>query len=137
MREFDLGGGQLSTTCFGCAEERLRTEDQRARAQRATQIAALEGRRRKLIASLVNIDSEISDVRELSALVHGKLAPLERRRRELIAALVKIDAEIVDLRARPTPARLVVDVSDDVEDAAFDDVVGAGDLGRRSHDEMS
>jgi len=62
LREFDLGGGQLSTTCLGCADERLRTEDHRARSQRNEQIAALEKRRRELIAALVKIDAEITDL---------------------------------------------------------------------------
>lgn len=63
LREFDLGGGQLSSTCLGCSQERLRTEDQRARVERASQIAALERRRRELIAALVKIDAEIADLR--------------------------------------------------------------------------
>ena len=63
IRDFDLGGGQLSTTCLGCADERLRTEDHRARGQRNAQLAALEKRRRELIAALVKIDAEIADLR--------------------------------------------------------------------------
>ena len=63
LREFDLGGGQLSTTCFVCAHERLRTEDHRARSQRNAQIATLESRRREMIAALVKIDAEIADLR--------------------------------------------------------------------------
>ena len=66
LREFDLGGGQLSTTCLGCAHTRLRTEDHRARSQRNAQIAALERRRRELIASLVKIEAEIADLRVLA-----------------------------------------------------------------------
>ena len=63
LRDFDLGGGQLSTTCLGCSNERLRTEDHRARTQRNEQIAKLESRRREMIASLVKIDAEIADLR--------------------------------------------------------------------------
>ena len=63
LREFDLGGGQLSSTCLTCADTRLRTEDDRARLQRNAQIAALERRRRELIAALVKIDAEIADLR--------------------------------------------------------------------------
>ena len=135
IREFDLGAAQLSTTCSGCAHERLRTEDHRARSQRATQIAVLERRRRELIVALVNIDAEIVDVRARSSLLHTQVAALERRRRELIAALVKIDAEIADLRARPTPSRLVLDDGGEVDEAPFDD--GGADLGNRTHDEIS
>jgi hypothetical protein len=64
LREFDLGGGQLSAVCLGCADERLRTEDQRARADRRSRIVELEKRRRELIAALVKIDAEIADLRE-------------------------------------------------------------------------
>jgi len=63
LREFDLGGGQLSTTCVECADERLRTEDTLARSQRNAQIATLENRRRELIAALVKTDAEIADLR--------------------------------------------------------------------------
>ncbi len=63
LREFDLGGGQVSTTCVGCSNERLRTEDHRARALRNAQITALETRRREMIAALVKIDAEIADLR--------------------------------------------------------------------------
>ena len=63
LREFDLGGGQLSATCLGCAHEKLRTEDQRARSQRNAQIAALEKRRREMIAALVKLEAEITDLR--------------------------------------------------------------------------
>lgn len=63
LREFDLGGGQLSTTCLGCSNERLRKEDHRARTQRHAQIATLENRRREMIAALVKIDAEIADLR--------------------------------------------------------------------------
>ena len=64
LREFDLGGGQLSAVCLGCADERLRTEDHRARTHRRARIAELEKRRREMIAALVKIDAEIADLRE-------------------------------------------------------------------------
>jgi hypothetical protein len=67
LREFDLGGGQLSTTCLGCAHERLRTEDHLARSQRNAQLAVLERRRCELIAALVKIDAAIADHRERPA----------------------------------------------------------------------
>lgn len=63
LREFDLGGGQLSTTCLSCAHERLRTEDHRARSQRTAKIASLEKRRREMIAALVKIEAEIADLK--------------------------------------------------------------------------
>ena len=49
--------------CLGCSDERLRTEDHRARSQRNAQISALEKRRRELIAALVKTDAEIADLR--------------------------------------------------------------------------
>lgn len=100
LRDFDLGGGQLSTTCLGCSNERLRTEDHRARTQRNAQIAALES-----------------------------------RRREMIVALVKIDAEIADLRARPTPARIVLDDGGEIDTFEEEDFITGGDPIAR--DEMS
>lgn len=63
LREFDLGGGQLSKTCTRCSDERLRTEGHRARSQRNARIAALEKRRRSLILDLVKTDAEIADLR--------------------------------------------------------------------------
>ena len=63
LREFDLGGGQLSSVCHGCSDERLRTEDHRARAQRRTRITELARRRRELIVALVKVDAEIADLR--------------------------------------------------------------------------
>ena len=63
LREFDLGGGQLSAVCLGCADERLRTEDHLERTHRRARITELERRRRELIASLVKIDAEIADLR--------------------------------------------------------------------------
>lgn len=133
LREFDLGGGQLSTTCLGCAHERLRTEDHLSRSQRNAQIETLEKRRRELIAALVKIDAEIADLRAQPSQTRTlELAASEKRRRELIAALVKIDAEIADLHARPTQPRIVlVDDASDADGSTFDeDVFGAdpGDL---------
>jgi hypothetical protein len=63
LREFDLGGGQLSSVCLGCADERLRTEDHLERTHRRARITELERRRRELIASLVKVDAEIADLR--------------------------------------------------------------------------
>lgn len=156
LREYDLGGGQLSVTCHGCADERLRTEDHRARSQRRARIAELERHRRELIAALVKVDAEIADFRARPtptritlddggevdvAFADGcgiadpirrraRIADLERHRRELIASLVKVDAEIADLRARPTLPRIVLDDGGEVDDASFDDAFGF-DLGDR------
>ena len=137
LREFDLGGGQLSTTCLGCAHERLRTEDHRARSQRNTQLAALQCRRRELIAALVKADAEIANLRARPT--STQLTALQRRhRRELIAALVKIDAEIADLRARRPPSRVALDDGGEVDEAVFDeDAFGVADPGDSTRDEMS
>ena len=136
IREFDLGAAQLSRTCLGCADARLRTEDPCDRSQRTAQILTLEQRRRELYASLVAIDAQIVDLRALP-LPHTQVAALERRRRELIAALVTIDAQIADLHARPTPSRIVLeDRVGEVDDTAFDDAVNAADLGTHTHDEL-
>lgn len=134
IREFDLGAAQLSRTCLGCADERLRTEAPSDRSHRAAQITSLEHRRRELYAALVVVDAQIADLRS-SSLPHTQLAALERRRRELIAALVTIDAQIADLHARPTPSRIVLEdrVGDDADDT-FDDVA---DLGNYAHDELA
>ena len=70
LRDFDLGGGQLSATCVTCAHERLRTEDQQARSRRNERIATLERRRREMIAALMKIDGEIADLR-----VHSRPTP--------------------------------------------------------------
>lgn len=104
LRDFDLGGGQLSSTCLSCAHERTRTEDREARLARHVKIAALEKERRTLIAALVKLDAEIAERasaedRYARHARHAEIAELERRRRSLIAALVKLDAEIADLRA--------------------------------------
>jgi hypothetical protein len=108
LREFDLGGGQLSTTCLGCADERLRTEDHRARRERNEQIAALEKRRRELIAALVKIDAEIAD--------------LTVRARPTPVRIVIDDDEDAD--------------DSEADDAFSDDSFGA-DLDDRARDEMS
>jgi hypothetical protein len=63
LRDFDLGGGQLSSKCLACTQERSRTESQEARNQRHAEIAALEKERRALIASLVKIDARIAELR--------------------------------------------------------------------------
>ena len=157
LRDFDLGGGQLSSVCHGCSDERLRTEDQRAREYRRARITELERRRRALIAALVEVDTEIADLRSrptptrivldagdgvapvdgaARAKRRARIAELERHRRELIAALVKVDAEIADLRARPTLPRIVLDDGCEVNDTAFDDAFG-GDFGAGVLDEMS
>lgn len=135
IREFDLGAAQLSRTCLGCADERLRTEDPRDRSQRTAQILTLEQRRRELYAALVAVDAQIVDVRA-SSLPHIQLPVLEKRRRELIAALVTTDAQIADLHARPTPSRIVLEdrVCDEADETAFDD---AADLGQHMHDELA
>ncbi len=63
LRDFDLGGGQLSSTCLACAHERSRTEDHVARSQRHAKIAALEKDRRALVNALATIDAEIAELR--------------------------------------------------------------------------
>ncbi len=63
LRDFDLGGGQMSTTCLDCVASRARKEERLTRAGRAAKIAALEGQRRSLIAALVKIDAEIAALR--------------------------------------------------------------------------
>lgn len=63
LRDFDLGGGQLSTTCLECVGERARTQERLSRQERNSKIAALESQRRSLIAALVKIDAEIATLR--------------------------------------------------------------------------
>lgn len=74
LREFDLGGGQLSTICTECADARIRSEDQRARNLRNAKIATLEQRHRELVAELVRIDAELVDLRP-----RARVTPLPRR----------------------------------------------------------
>ena len=63
LRDFDLGSGQLSSTCLACVHERTRLENQDARSQRLAQIAALETQRRELISALGKLDAEIAELR--------------------------------------------------------------------------
>lgn len=74
LREFDLGGGQLSTTCLRCSNEQMRTEDQRARDRRVEQIAELDRRRREQLSALMQVDTELLDLRAQPALPPGGMS---------------------------------------------------------------
>ena len=77
LRDFDLGGGQLSSKCLACAQERSRTEGQEARSQRLAEIASLEKERRSLIASLVKIDARIAELRARPSATSSSFARVE------------------------------------------------------------
>lgn len=64
LRDFDLGGGHMSTTCLECVGDRARAEARLTRQGRGSKIAALESQRRSLIAALVKVDAEIAALRE-------------------------------------------------------------------------
>ncbi len=67
--DFDLDGGDvdggdvLEGTCRDCAGRKGAGDELRARRVRRAQIAALERRRRRMIAALVRIDAEIAELR--------------------------------------------------------------------------
>jgi hypothetical protein len=63
LKDFDLGGGEVSSTCLECVGERARTERRSARLGRAAKIASLESQRRSLIATLWKVDAEIAELR--------------------------------------------------------------------------